>query len=86
MKAVQAAVAALPSIPQELIDQFVSDPMSAEAPPPGRDNHVSILVRGGLLGVSRLASVRSEAALVILRVGIRMSLRLGDVICLLFIL
>jgi transposase-like protein len=31
MKAVKAAMAALPSIPKELIDQFVSGPMSAEA-------------------------------------------------------
>jgi len=30
-KAVKAAMAALPSIPKELIDQFVTGPMSAEA-------------------------------------------------------
>src|SRR3954466_4632309 len=30
-KAVRAAMAALPSIPKELIDQFVTGPMSAEA-------------------------------------------------------
>ena len=31
MKAVKAAMAALPSIPKELIDQFVTGPMIAEA-------------------------------------------------------
>ena len=30
-KAIKAAMAALPSIPKELIDQFVTGPMSAEA-------------------------------------------------------
>ena len=30
-KAVDAAMAALPSIPKELIDHFVTGPMSAEA-------------------------------------------------------